>query len=264
VYILNILFEHRFWLQILGDHSRFLHNSLSPNETDKIAKAKSFIGKFDNLLYEARKDLSTIEIDSLTMLAYEEIQNLRQFKLQIITEQLVGKVEILLPPTFINHMVNELEEYLFILNQAIQNKSKKDHALNYHLLWLSDGVGHADSISSNLDLTEKLLIKEAKYFSKIFESLYLKAVEFCGYTRTGLSNFPALDDLNFTAEREMLDFKKYLEMLLLKVSDKKTLGTIAPLILDHMNREECYYLTKLASVSKTKIPDCDPTKSRVD
>jgi hypothetical protein len=161
-------------------------------------------------------------------------------------------------------MVNELEEYLFILNQVIQNKTKRDYALHYHLLWLLDGVGHATSISSNLDLTEKLLIKEANHFSKIFESLYLKAVEFCGYTRTGLSNFPALDDLNFTAEKEMLEFKKYLEMLLLKVSDKKTLGTIAPLVLDHMNREECYYLTKLASVSKTQIPNCDPTKPRVE
>lgn len=261
---MNILFEHRFWLQILGDHSRFIYSSLAPSEIDKISKSNNFIDKFDDLLYEARKDLSTIEIDSLTMLVYKEAQNLRQFKLQIITEQLIGKIEIALPPTFINHMVNELEEYLFILSQAIESKQKKACSLHYHLLWLSDGIGHAASISSNLDLTEKLLIKEAKHFSKTFEDLYLKAIEFSGYTRTGLSNFPALDDLDFTAEREMLDFKKYLELLLSKVSDKKTLGTIAPLVLDHMNREECYYLTKLSAVSKTKVPDCDPTKPRVN
>jgi hypothetical protein len=261
---LNILFEHRFWLQILGDHSRFIYNSLSPNETDKIAKAKAFMVRFDDLLYESRKDLPTIEIDSLTMLAYEEVQNLRKFKLQIITEQLISKIEISLPPTFINHMINELEEYLFILNQSMQNKSRRACALHYHLLWLTDGTGHADSISSSLDPTEKLLINEAKCFSKVFEDLYLRAIEFSGYTRTGLSNFPALDDLNFTAEKEMLSFKRYLEILLSKVSDKKTLGTLATLVLDHMNREECYYLTKLATVSKTKIPGCDPTKPRAD
>lgn len=261
---MNIIFEHRFWLQILGDHSRFLYNSLSPNETDKIVKAKSFIGKFDDLLFKARKNLSTTEMDSLNMLAYEEVQNLLKFKFQIISEQLTSKVQISLPPTFINHMVNELEEYLFILNQVMHNKPKNTCALHHHLLWLSDGAGHAVSISSNLDFTEKLLINEAKYFSKTFEDLYLKAIEFSGYTRTGLSNFKALDDLNLTAERKMLDFKKYLEMLFSKVSDKTTLGTIAPLVLDHMNREECYYLTKLASVSKTKVPDCDPTKPRVE
>jgi hypothetical protein len=26
------LFEHRFWLQILGDHARFILNALSPKE----------------------------------------------------------------------------------------------------------------------------------------------------------------------------------------------------------------------------------------
>ncbi len=196
------------------------------------------------------------------MLANEITNDLRSFKLQIITQQLTGKVEISMPPTFINHMVNELEEYLFILNQAMHNEPKKYCALRYHLLWLSDGSGHAASISSNLDFTEKLPIKEAKYFSKIFEDLYLKAIEFSGYTRTGLSNFPALEDLNFTAEKEMLEFIKYLQILLTKVSDKKVLGIIVPLVLDHMNREECYYLTKLATVSQTKVPNCDATKPR--
>lgn len=61
----------------------------------------------------------------------------------------------------------------------------------------------------------------------------------------------------------MLDFKKFLEILLYKRSDKRTLGIIAPLVLDHMNREECYYLTKLATVSETKSPICDPTKPRI-
>jgi len=86
-----------------------------------------------------------------------------------------------MPPTFINHMVNEIEEYLFILEQIIQNREKKANALHYHLLWLSDGFGHADSISSNLDFTEKLLINEARCFSQSFEDLYLKAIEFTGY-----------------------------------------------------------------------------------
>jgi hypothetical protein len=259
----NILFEHRFWLQTLGDHSRFLHDSFSPSETENITKAKSFVDKFDTLLYQSRKSLSVIEIENLTRLAYEATLELRKFKLEIITKLIAAKVKISMPPTFINHMVNELEEYLFILSQVIQNKPKKSCALHYHRLWLSDGFGHANAISSDLDPTEKLLIREAKCFSKTFEELYLKAIEFTGYTRTGLSTFPALEDLNLTAERKMLEFKGYLETLLSKISDKETLGTIDPLIIDHMNREECYYLTKLATVSENKGPSCDPTKPRV-
>jgi len=61
----------------------------------------------------------------------------------------------------------------------------------------------------------------------------------------------------------MLEFKKYLESLFYSVSDKKTLGVIKPAVLDHMIREECYYLTKLATVSQTKAPNCDPIKSKV-
>ena len=44
------LFEHAFWLQILGDHSRFILNALSPKETDFIDKANEFINLFDYLL----------------------------------------------------------------------------------------------------------------------------------------------------------------------------------------------------------------------
>ena len=30
------LFEHRFWLQIMGDHARFIFYSLAPSETKQI------------------------------------------------------------------------------------------------------------------------------------------------------------------------------------------------------------------------------------
>lgn len=33
---------------------------------------------------------------------------------------------------------------------------------------------------------------------------------------------------------------------------------------DHMFREECYYLTKLAMVAGTKNPTCDSTKPRTE
>ena len=48
------------------------------------------------------------------MKASEEI---RMFKLSLIKEHLVGKIKISLSPTFINHMVNEVEEAirLFII-----------------------------------------------------------------------------------------------------------------------------------------------------
>ena len=37
------------------------------------------------------------------------------FKLNIIQKQLEGKITIHFTPTFINHMVNEVEEYITVL-----------------------------------------------------------------------------------------------------------------------------------------------------
>ncbi|MBU3177540.1 DUF2935 domain-containing protein [Clostridium estertheticum] len=88
---------------MLGDHSRFIYNSLSPNEIDKISKAKYFIEKFDDLLYQARKDLTPNETEDLTMSAYKSAEDLRGFKLKIISEQLIGEIKISQPPTFINY-----------------------------------------------------------------------------------------------------------------------------------------------------------------
>ena len=48
-------FEHEFWLQILGDHSRFILDSLAPSEKADIKLAKEFKNTFDQLLTEARK-----------------------------------------------------------------------------------------------------------------------------------------------------------------------------------------------------------------
>ncbi|WP_144553714.1 DUF2935 domain-containing protein [Peribacillus simplex] len=55
-------FEHRFWLQILGDHSRFIHESLAPIELENIEIALEFIQIFDTLLGKVNsEDIFTID-----------------------------------------------------------------------------------------------------------------------------------------------------------------------------------------------------------
>lgn len=63
------LFEHRFWLQILGDHARFLFRSLSPAEVEAVSTAHHFIHVFDQLLETARHDLDHGEILQLNQQA---------------------------------------------------------------------------------------------------------------------------------------------------------------------------------------------------
>lgn len=253
-------FEHRFWLQILGDHSRFIHESLAPVQTAEVEQASDFIKVFDTLLSQ----VNTADLMQLTAQAEEQVRKLREFKLELLKQHLVGKIKIHLPPTFINHMVNELEEYVKILNHLKAREIPPVyHELHHHLLWLLDAAGHSEAISTNLDGVEKKLKEKSDSFTKVFQSFYLKAVELAGYLRTNLMTFPALSKMNRDSQLEIKLFQNFLnEIEELRLS-KEALGTFAPLMADHMYREKCYYLMKLAESANLDMPGCDPTKPRL-
>lgn len=262
-YIKETLFEHQFWLQILGDHGKFIYNALAPSEKEKIEHVDYFIHIFDELLEQARKQLSDEQIYELTKIAFSYAEEIRKFKLQIIKEHLVGNIKIELSPTFINHMVNEVEEYLRILHSLLKFEIPTEHPLHYHRLWLPDASGHAGAIQCGLDPVEKDIRIKSKEFMKDFDDLYMKADEFKGYTRTGLMEFPTLTRLNHQAEFKIGMFMRFLKETEDLRLCKKAVGTLAPLLTDHMYREACYYLLKLSRVAEIKTPNCDPTTPRI-
>lgn len=59
------LFELNFWLQVLGDHARFIHDSLAPSETQYISQAENFITLFDQLLTISRRQPAGEELMQL-------------------------------------------------------------------------------------------------------------------------------------------------------------------------------------------------------
>ncbi|OEH86904.1 hypothetical protein BHU72_01185 [Desulfuribacillus stibiiarsenatis] len=258
------LFEHRFWLQVLGDHARFIFDNLSPDEKEEIQKAHYFIYVFDQLLNKARTNLSEAAIMELNQEATLYAQEIRLFKLHLIQRQLVGNIVIGLPPTFINHMVTEVEEYLRVLCFLIDHKIPVFHPIDLHLAWLLDAAGHAAAVSGDVDMVEKKVIEKSDEFTERFEEMYIKAVEIADYMRTGLTQFPALNRFNVQVADEITMFKVFLRELEKLELSKQLLGTVTALMLDHMAREECYYLVKLAQVTALQPPPCDPTKPRTE
>ncbi|XEC95481.1 DUF2935 domain-containing protein [Paenibacillus tarimensis] len=259
------LFEHRFWLQILGDHARFLHNGLAPGEKADIQSTERFINTFDRLLNEARKPEAAKMLPEINRQAEKAVTELRAFKLGLLERLLVAKVKISLTPTFLNHMVNELEEYLRILEALLAGQPVPVfHPLHHDLLWLQDAFGHAVAIGADLDLVEKALIKKSRTFQKHFEQLYIKAMEMTGYMRTALRDFPAFRKYHKDIDLEMKVFMHFLQELEEMQFTDETLDRLSPLILDHMFREECYYLTKLAQLGMVPMPECDPAAPRVE
>ncbi|WP_435798838.1 DUF2935 domain-containing protein [Peribacillus asahii] len=254
-------FEHGFWLRILGDHARFIHDSLAPKEEKEIDRANYFIHTFDRLL----ESVGTMNMVQLSKKAEEEALRFRMVKLTLIEKLLLGKVTIHLGPTFINHMVNELEEYLRLLGYLKLGKIPPiAHALHHHLLWTLDAVGHARAISDNMDWIEKKMKEKSNRFTKDFEAFYLKAVEMTGYLRTNLSTFPALTRFNESVTLEMQLFMSFLQEIEELELSEQALGIFAPLMADHMFREECYYLTKLAQATEKNAPNCNPAKPRIN
>lgn len=260
----DALFEHRFWLQILGDHARFIYNALSPKELQDIVEANDFIQLFDQLLAEAQRLSAATSLMELNQRACQATKNLRTFKLDILNRLLHGKISIGLPPTFMNHMLNELEEYMLILDALLEGKPVPIfHPLHHDLLWLLDAAGHGASIASQLDLVEKRLIDQSKEFEQHFNDFYLKAVELTGYLRTLQTTFPALTRFHQNVNMEMVVFMTFLKELEEFGLSAELLSRLNPLVPDHMYREECYYLHKLSQSGDVPLPNCDPAKPRL-
>lgn len=260
-----ILFEHRFWLQVLGDHSRFLLFSLPPSEAEYIITAQEFTDLFDNLLKTAQQFLSERELEELSRSAYEAAYRIRGFKLELLTTLLDSDRSLALAPAFLNDMLNETEEYLRLITSIHNHIPLVHHPLHYHMLWLSDAAGHAALVASSLDRSEQELLDQACRYEMQFQDLYRKALQMNGYLRTQLKQFPALTRMNEQSSAAMADFVEFLDTLRDQRMDQKILGTLHPLMADHMSREGCYYLGKLSSITKTpRRPDCDPTRSRLE
>lgn len=259
------LMEHRFWLQIMGDHARFIFFSLAANEVEYLQRSQDFIIGFDQLLEQVNNSTNTEEFDLITKQAFQLTMQLREFKLILLSLTLISDIKIHLTSSFINDMLIELEEYITVLQTLSNNNPVLYHPLHYHLLWLTDAIGHAASVSANLDLVEKDIIDKSNYYELQFTDLLIKATMMNGYLRTKLDNFSSLSRLNKQVEIIITSFKDFLGELRDERLNGHVLGTLFPLMADHMAREECYYLWKLTQTAGlTKKPDCNPASPRIE
>ena len=264
-YAKTALTENHFWLQIMGDHSRFIFYSMAPSETEYIITAQNFILLYDKLLNQSHSTLSEKELEALIKTANETTLRFREFKLELLSMSLASDLKSQLMPSFLNTMVNELDEYQHILSALQAGTIPQPHPLHYHMLWLSDAFIHSACITSGLDFTEKDQIDNSCRFQMQFQDLYLKALNMSGYLRTQQNSFPSLENLNNHATASMKAFTEYLEKLHDQCLDHKIPGTLMPLMMDHMSREGCYYLWKLSNCTSTiHIPDCDPARPRAN
>ncbi len=260
-----VLFENRFWLQIMGDHARFVLLSLAPAEAEFIRISHEYIIQYDQLLEYFREVSPTLDIAYLQGQALQLTLQFRGFLLQLLAMTLNSNLKSGLTSSFYNNMLNESDEYLKVINALTLEKPPVFHPVHYHLLWLMDAYLHADIIKSQLDSTEKDKQERLCQFETIFQTLHTKAITLHGFLRTQLNSFPSLDRLNEQVTQAMTGFIELLESLRDQRLDGRILGSLTPLLTDHMAREGCYYLWKLWQSSKDmRKPDNDPLRPRVE
>lgn len=252
--MLDIRSEIEFWTLILRDHAEFQLVHFASNETEYIKNSEYFKKLFNDLNEEVSHIDGDIPEPVLIQLISKNKTAVNQFvkyKKDLLKSLIKYQVKLSMSPTFLNHMINEALEYYRVLNIAEESLRLNNTLENIrlHKVWLPDAAGHAKSISSNLDGVESNYIKIADDFSKKFDKLFKKAYEmYSMYERTGIHD-SQLYHVNKEVILLMEDFIDYLEDLEKLRMEIKIFacGTFDSLMLNHMIREERYYLYKIRS-----------------
>lgn len=249
---LDIRNEIEFWTRIMRDHAQFQYTSLAPDETDAINTAAYFIDIFERLHSEARSN--QVSVPALVSNSKTAVTQFIEFKRYMLTRLLTCNLQLRMTPSFLNHMINEALEFLHVLNLADRTIPTNNTLENIrlHKIWLPDASGHASAVAAEVDAVEADVIKEAKDFSKKFDSLFKKAFEmYTMYERTALDN-GALRYFNEQVKTALTDFIVFLE----RIEDLKddcrlfSSGTFSPHIPRHMMLEEGYYIYKINELSE--------------
>lgn len=252
-----IVKEIEFWTRIMRDHALFQYTALSPRETETIDKTQHFYGLFDGLHQNASElppELNPEVIPNLLAENKTAVVQFTQFKKTLLEKLMSRRIELAMTPTFLNHMINEAMEYyrfLCIADESLRVNKVLEN-IRLHKVWLPDASGHAKYVASQLDGVEAEYFNAAVDFMRGFDEAFKKANEmYLMYERTTQRNGELA---NFNAETAMLmnNFTAFLETIerLKKECKLFTTGTFNPLILDHMLREERYYLEKVKSIGE--------------
>lgn len=248
---LDIYDHYRFWLRVLQDHMIFIIKRSKQYEQ----QARDFLNGLTELKQILMSEVPS-DFSQFNEQVREIVEGIRDFKRSILSD-LVNQPQphITLPPTFISHMLNELDKFRFIIHYVKANgEFPPANNLNEHTLWLLDIIGHLDGIKDNLDPVEKLLRKRLHEQKKIFKGLHHKALEFIGYFLNGVKSTRNVERLDVPSMEATILYLNLVKEILLLRSHNVALGVVDRHMLLHMIFEEIYYLKSLDGSAQSYDP----------
>ena len=246
----NAYSDYTIWLRILRDHMMMINQKLGKKEVelqDTTLRLQNEGERLRQIAFDrAQRNMSLEELPALNSDALNLIQQVRTVKQLVLNRQLTGQIKIGFTPTIISHMLNELNNFLFIATTfATTGKMPPVILMNHHDLWVSDMVGHLDVIKCDLDGVEKMLHHRVEHNKKVFEEIHSKILEFISYIKHGVVEFPALQRLTLTSIDETMIYLQLVREIYDQVNNKMIVSRLDPEFLLHMILEEMYYLRKL-------------------
>lgn len=202
---------------------------INTNITKKQERLKS--GR-TNINQELINSISSINRNTLPL-----IQNLIDFKNDILNNVLSCKMYTTNYPLLITHIMNEAKMYYKLLNK-IENREPFDQNYIYEqeLFWNNIMKEHAEFIRGLLDPTEKELILTADKYAVEYEAIIKRYNNY----QVNLRNISLNETINFR------NFKIAGEEGILNC---KIRSIIIPLLADHVLREANHFIRILRSVT---------------
>lgn len=242
--------EIAFWNEVMSYNSECLMESLTYKEKE----LNSLIAKYPNAFISLNNDLESIDNEKLKTIK-ALVTELVQFQKNLLNQLLKKEVSLSLTPTILNNMINEAMEYYLFLS-LVNNQFKFDpclELLRIHKMWLITSLSNTNTIISQLDITESVSIKKACDFKEAFNSLYLEATQLYLLCERVFNNHEKIDHFNDTVTSLVKAFISFLQKLKILKTEGKLLstGTFTIKVLNHMIKEEEYYLQKLRDLNES-------------
>ncbi|TCP59129.1 DUF2935 family protein [Tumebacillus sp. BK434] len=259
--------EHRFWLEILEDHTYFLVDFLSASETQWVEVALSYqtayrtlcerVEALDPRLRENAPEMITLAVDAqrVTSAYYQfegHLQNLR----------LLNRVNLNRTPSYFNGTLDEAEEYLRLLSAYVQGRQPSQLPLPALLqLWIIDQIGHAELLKDTFDPVELLSETKTTDYQRVLQALWIKHQQMTKYLRFTPPGFPAQQQFVREVAAAVIEFYKYVEQIAERYRNSTVLTDTTLRFLEHHFPESCYFLRKLSAFAPDlPMINCQLTK----
>jgi hypothetical protein len=249
---LSVSQEHRFWLDILQDHARFLLDHLSPHEKVWIEEADKYVHVFNCLLRKLDDLPASSNASSKLWIAYAKEAHTAaagyyQLEGRLQALLIAEQVELSMSPALLNGTLTENQEYLRMLQYYVQGAEAPALSLwSLMDLWLDDQLGHAELIQELLAPLSLQHAVEAGSLAEEFRSHLLSNKAIQGYLRFTPPGFSG--QLNLARDAAASVVRLFLLV-------EETVSLLRPLphleasllrLVEHHLPEASYFMTKLS------------------